>query len=86
MNQHELGMQDTERLAKERLMFKTEMMRALSCKTKKQKIALASEWKKRFSAMTYESLIDLAKNHTARLKVAYWDLPNFETKRLDKHN
>lgn len=86
MDQHELGMQDTERLAKERLMFKTEMMRALSCKTKKQKIALAAEWRERFSAMTYASLIDLAKNHTARLKVAYWDLPNFETKRLDKHN
>ena len=79
-------MQDTERLNKERLMFKTEMMRALSCKTKKQKIALASEWRERFSAMTYARLIDLAKNHTARLKVAYWDLPNFETKRLDKHN
>ena len=67
-------------------MFKTEMMRALSCKTKKQKIALASEWKERFSAMTYASLIDLAKNHTARLKVAYWDLPNFEMKKLGKHN
>jgi len=38
-------MQDIERLAKERLMFKTEMMRALSCKTKKQKIALAAEWR-----------------------------------------
>jgi len=47
---------------------------------------LAAEWRERFSAMTYASLIDLAKNHTARLKVAYWDLPNFETKRLDKHN
>ena len=81
-----ISLNDLEKLSSERLMFKTEMMRALSCKTKKQKIALASEWKERFSAMTYASLIDLAKNHTARLKVAYWDLPNFETKRLDKHN
>jgi len=81
-----ISLNDLEKLSSERLMFKTEMMRALSCKTKKQKIALASEWKERFSAMTYESLIDLAKNHVARLKVAYWDLPNFETKRLDKHN
>ena len=86
MDQHELGMQDTDKLQAERLIYKTEMLRAISCKTKKQKIALASEWKERFSAMTYASLIDLAKNHTARLKVAYWDLPNFETKRLDKHN
>ena len=81
-----ISLNDLEKLSSERLMFKTEMMRALSCKTKKQKIALAAEWRERFSAMTYASLIDLAKNHTARLKVAYWDLPNFETKRLDKHN
>ena len=81
-----ISLNDLEKLSSERLMFKTEMMRALSCKTKKQKIALAVEWRERFSAMTYASLIDLAKNHTARLKVAYWDLPNFETKRLDKHN
>ena len=77
---------DWEKLCQERQMFKTEMMRALSCKTKKQKIALASEWKERFSPMTYASLIDLAKNHTARLKVAYWDLPTFEMKKLGKHN
>ena len=79
-------MQDIERLTQERLMYKTEMMRALSCRTKKQKIALASEWKERFSEMTYTALIDLARNHTARLKVAYWDLPNFEIKKLGKHN
>jgi hypothetical protein len=76
---------DQERLIKERLLYKTEMMRALSCRTKKQKIALATEWKERFSPMTYASLIDLAKNHSARLKVAYWDIPNFEQKKLGKH-
>ena len=79
-------MQDIERLNEERLIYKTEMMRALSCRTKKQKIALASEWKDKYSPMTYDGLISLAKNHTARLKVAYWDLPNFENKRLEKHN
>ena len=79
-------MQGIEDLHQERLMYKTEMMRALSCRTKKQKIALAAEWRERFSPMTYQGLIDLAKNHTARLKVAYWDLPNFESKRLEKHH
>jgi len=81
-----MGMQDTDRLREERLLYKTEMMRALSCRTKKQKIALASEWKEKYSPMTYDGLISLAKNHTARLKVAYWDLPNFEEKRMEKHN
>ena len=64
-----MAMQDIERLTQERLMFKTEMMRALSCRTKRQKIKLATEWKERFSEMTYNALIDLAKNHSARLKV-----------------
>ena len=50
------------------------------------KIALASEWREKYSPMTYDGLISLAKNHTARLKVAYWDLPNFEEKRMEKHN
>jgi len=77
---------DQERLREERLMYKTEMLRAISCKTKKQKIKLAAEWKERFSPMTYTALIDLARNHSARLKVAYWDLPNFEIKKLGKHN
>jgi len=79
-------MQDIERLQQERLIYKTEMMRALSCRTKKQKIVLAAEWREKYSPMTYDGLISLAKNHTARLKVAYWDLPDFESKRLEKHN
>jgi len=79
-------MQDIERLNQERQMYKTEMMRALSCRTKKQKIALAAEWREKYTTMTYDGLISLAKNHTARLKVAYWDLPHFESKRLEKHN
>ena len=81
-----MAMQDIERLNQERQMYKTEMMRALSCRTKKQKIALAAEWREKYTPMTYDGLISLAKNHTARLKVAYWDLPDFETKRLGKHN
>jgi hypothetical protein len=79
-------MRGIEYLHQERQMYKTEMMRALSCRTKKQKIALAAEWREKYTPMTYDGLISLAKNHTARLKVAYWDLPHFESKRLEKHN
>jgi hypothetical protein len=78
-------MPDIEKLYQERLIYKTEMLKAISCKTKKQKIKLAAQWKDKYSSMTYDSLISLAKNHSARLKVAYWDLPNFETKRMAKH-
>jgi hypothetical protein len=77
---------DIDKLTEERLLYKTEMLKAIVCRTKKQKIKLADEWKKNYSTMTYVALINLARNHEARLKVAYWDLPNFENKRLEKHN
>ena len=77
---------DIEKLSQERYLYKSEMLKAIVCRTKRQKIALAGEWREKYSPMTYDSLIALAKNHTARLKVAYWDLPDFETKRLGKHN
>ena len=76
---------DIEKLSQERYLYKSEMLKAIVCRTKRQKIALAAEWREKYSPMTYDSLIALAKNHTARLKVAYWDLPNFENKRLSKH-
>jgi len=77
---------DIEKLSQERYLYKSEMLKAIVCRTKRQKIALAAEWREKYSPMTYDGLISLAKNHTARLKVAYWDLPNFENKRLEKHN
>ena len=77
---------DIEKLANERLIYKTEMLKAIVCRTKRQKIALAAEWKEKYSPMTYDQLIALAKNHTARLKVAYWDLADFEHKRMEKHS
>jgi len=76
---------DIERITEERLIYKTEMMKAIACRKKKDKIALAAKWKAKYSEMTYNALIMLARNHSARLKVAYWDLPNFELKRLNKH-
>jgi hypothetical protein len=76
---------DIDKLTEERLLYKTEMLKAIVCRTKKQKIKLADEWKKNYSTMTYVALINLARNHEARLKVAYWDIPNFEKKKLNKH-
>ena len=76
---------DIEKLSQERYLYKSEMLKAIVCRTKRQKIALAAEWRKKYSPMTYDQLIALAKNHQARLKVAYWDIPNFEIKKLNKH-
>jgi len=76
---------DVERLRIERLLFKEQMNKAIACKTKSQKIKLAGSWKNAYSEMTYTALIDLAKNHHARLKVANWDIPNFQIKKLNQH-
>jgi len=76
---------DVERLSIERLLFKEQMNKAIACKTKKQKIKLAGTWKNAYSEMTYTALIDLAKNHQARLKVANWDLDHFEIKKQNQH-
>ena len=80
-----MRMQDIERLQLERLLFKEQMNKAIACKTKKQKIKLAGSWKNAYSEMTYTALIDLARNHHARLKVANWDLDHFEIKKQNQH-
>lgn len=76
---------DVERLRIERLLFKEQMNKAIACKTKHQKIKLAGTWKNAYSEMTYTALIDLARNHHARLKVALWDLDHFEIKKQNQH-
>jgi hypothetical protein len=76
---------DVERLRIERLLFKEQMNKAIACKTKRQKIKLAGSWKNAYSEMTYTALINLARNHHARLKVASWDLEHFEIKKQNGH-
>ena len=78
-------MTDILRLTLERSLFKEQMNKAIACKTKKQKIKLAGSWKNAYSEMTYTALIDLARNHHARLKVANWDLEHFEIKKQNGH-
>ena len=72
-------------LAKQRAIFKMEMQRAIRCRTKKQKFDLFYDWKRTYSPMMVKELTMLARNETARLKVAEWNLDEFETKKLNKH-
>ena len=78
-------MTDILRLTLERSLFKEQMNKAIACKTKKHKIKLAGSWKNAYSEMTYTALINLARNHHARLKVANWDLSHFEIKKQNGH-
>lgn len=74
-----------KQLARIRAIFKHEMQRAIACRTKKQKFDLYFDWKRKYSPMTVKELTLLARNQAARLKVAEWDLDQFETKKLNKH-
>ena len=40
---------DIDKLTQERLLYKAEMLKAIVCRTKKQKIKLADEWKELFN-------------------------------------
>lgn len=72
-------------IAKQRAIFKYEMQRAIRCRTKKQKFDLFYDWKRTYSPMLVKELTMLARNETARLKVAEWDMPNFEIKKQNQH-
>ena len=67
-----------KKLYKIRLAFKTEMHRAISARTAKQKRMIADEWKRKYSPIMYDELIRLARNKTARLRVAEWELDDFD--------
>ena len=72
-------------LAKQRAIFKQEMQRAIRCRTKKQKFDLFYDWKRTYSPMLVKELTMLARNESARLIVAEWDLGQFEIKKQNKH-
>ena len=57
-----------------RIQFQQEMKRALSCTRKVQKIALAKEWREKYSPYTYKELVACAKNKEAAKTIADWQL------------
>ena len=72
-------------IAKQRAIFKHEMQRAIRCRTKKQKFDLYYDWKRTYSPMLVKELTMLARSETARLKVAEWNLDEFEIKKQNGH-
>ena len=70
----ELGGSIEKRIYETRCRFRQEMFKALACKTKKQKIALAARWKREYSAIGYEELIACARNKDACVRITKWEL------------
>jgi hypothetical protein len=50
-----------------------QMQRALACKTKRQKIKLAREWKAKYSELMYKELIACAKDKRVRANIVNWE-------------
>jgi len=68
-------MQDpyTRQLLRTRVDLMIQMQRALACRTKKQKIKLAREWKEKYSENMYKELIACAKDKRVRANIVNWE-------------
>jgi hypothetical protein len=68
-------MQDpyTRQLLQTRVDLMIQMQRALACRTKKQKIKLAREWKEKYSENMYKELIACAKDKRVRANIVNWE-------------
>ena len=67
--------QDTRMALREsRIRFQQEMLKALYCTNKKQKVALAAEWKAKYSPTHYKELIACAKNKQIAGDIIHWKI------------
>jgi|GEM_PF-2309087 len=69
-----------EELRHYRTMMKMEMTNVLNCDNADEKRNLAKSWKEKYSTIFYKELVNLAKDKQARVKVAMWDIDNFDRK------
>lgn len=63
----------TRQLLQTRVDLMIQMQRALACRTKRQKIKLAREWKAKYSELMYKELIACAKDKRVRANIANWE-------------
>ena len=66
-------MDTSHELRRTRFDLMAQMQRALACRTKKQKIKLANEWKEKYSEQMYKELIACAKDKRVCANIANWE-------------
>ena len=74
-------MDEQKKLAKIRAAYKEEMQKAITCQSSAQKKYLAQTWKRKYSEATYHELIRIARDKEARLRIAEWELDDFDSSR-----
>ena len=66
-----------EELRASRKLLQMEVRAALACRTKKQKIALVAKWRKKYSPIFVQELLNVARNKQAAGDILHWDLDTF---------
>lgn len=67
-----------------RTVLKNEMQKAIRAISPDQKRALVATWKEVFKPEVVKELLRVAKDKEARLRIADWNLDNFEKERRVK--
>lgn len=67
-----------------RTVLKNEMQKAIRAISPDQKRALVATWKEVFRPEVVRELLRVAKDKEARLRIADWNLDNFEKERRGK--
>ena len=63
-----------QELYESRRLLQFEARQSLACRTKKQKIELVAKWKKKYSPITVNELLRVARNKSAAGEIANWDV------------
>lgn len=76
------GMSEADWLFHTRSMMKAEAQNILDCRNENDRQRLAWEWKHKYSPTFVAELIRLFKNKRATIKIANWNLAQFERERI----
>jgi hypothetical protein len=76
-----MSLSTEEQLLADRRRLQGEVRAALSCRTKKDKLALLERWKARYTPDHVQELLNVARNKKVAGDILAWDLESFRKKK-----
>lgn len=73
-----------EELLLSRRLLKDEMQRAIKAIKPREKIALVAFWKETYKPEIVDELLRVARDREARVRIANWNLEQFDKERIKK--
>ena len=73
-----------EELLLSRRLLKDEMQRAIKAIKPREKIALVALWKETYKPEIVDELLRVARDREARVRIANWNLEQFDKERIKK--